>query len=216
MLAAEVIVGSQRQLALLPPGAATHRPWPSPIDTLVDELCNGVADADLRARERRPDAARDRRDARRGGSGRGACGSIPTSRPSRSPARAWAGPTADVELVSAVGRPPEVLARSLQPGRRIVAYVSGSRWGERRGARAARARLRSQPHGRARAARRRRRARHARALPRSGASVRSASSTASRWIAARTREPRGCRARRDCRTTPTSTTASSPSGPSAP
>ena len=35
-------------------------------------------------------------------------------------------PTADVELVSAVGRPPEVLARSLQPGRRIVAYVSGS------------------------------------------------------------------------------------------
>ena len=35
-------------------------------------------------------------------------------------------PEDEVELVSAVGRPPEVLARSLQPGRRIVAYVSGA------------------------------------------------------------------------------------------
>ena len=35
-------------------------------------------------------------------------------------------PEDEVELVSAVGRPPDVLARWLQPGRRIVAYVSGA------------------------------------------------------------------------------------------
>ncbi len=35
-------------------------------------------------------------------------------------------PAADVELVSAVARPPEVVARVLQPGRRIVAYVTGA------------------------------------------------------------------------------------------
>jgi precorrin-6Y C5,15-methyltransferase (decarboxylating) len=40
VLAAEVIVGSQRQLALLPESAAERRPWPSPIDPLVDELCS--------------------------------------------------------------------------------------------------------------------------------------------------------------------------------
>jgi precorrin-6Y C5,15-methyltransferase (decarboxylating) len=34
-------------------------------------------------------------------------------------------PAADVELVSAVGRAPEAIARVLQPGRRIVAYVTG-------------------------------------------------------------------------------------------
>ena len=40
VLAAEVIVGSQRQLALVPESEAERRPWPSPIDPLVDELCS--------------------------------------------------------------------------------------------------------------------------------------------------------------------------------
>ena len=35
-------------------------------------------------------------------------------------------PAADVELVSAVARPPEVVARVLQPGRRVVVYVTGA------------------------------------------------------------------------------------------
>ena len=35
-------------------------------------------------------------------------------------------PAADVELVSAVARPADVVARVLQPGRRIVAYVTGA------------------------------------------------------------------------------------------
>ena len=35
-------------------------------------------------------------------------------------------PEAEVELVSAVGRPADVLVRALQPGRRVVAYASGT------------------------------------------------------------------------------------------
>jgi precorrin-6Y C5,15-methyltransferase (decarboxylating) len=35
-------------------------------------------------------------------------------------------PEAEVELVSAVGRPPEVIAAPLQPGRRLVAYATGT------------------------------------------------------------------------------------------
>ena len=35
---AETIVGSARQLALVHDADATKRPWPSPIDPLVDEL----------------------------------------------------------------------------------------------------------------------------------------------------------------------------------
>lgn len=43
--AAEVIVGSERQLALVPDLGAVKRAWPSPIDSLLDELaqgCNGT------------------------------------------------------------------------------------------------------------------------------------------------------------------------------
>ena len=44
--AAELIVGSERQLALLPEDTgAERRPWPSPIDPLVDELAAGPARA---------------------------------------------------------------------------------------------------------------------------------------------------------------------------
>ena len=38
VLAAEEIVGSARQLALLPKTSARQRSWPSPIDPLVEEL----------------------------------------------------------------------------------------------------------------------------------------------------------------------------------
>ena len=38
VLAAEVLVGSKRHLALVPESAAVRRPWPSPIDALLDEL----------------------------------------------------------------------------------------------------------------------------------------------------------------------------------
>jgi precorrin-6Y C5,15-methyltransferase (decarboxylating) len=125
---AEVIVGSSRQLALVPQTGAEHRPWPSPIDALVEELAQDAA----------------------GGSGPRTCvlasgdpmlhGIGATLARRVAPDRlavhphasafalacarlAW--PQADVELVSAVGRPAAVVARSLQPGRRLVTYVSG-------------------------------------------------------------------------------------------
>ena len=125
VLAAEVIVGSQRQLALLPPGAATHRLWPSPIDTLVDELCNGVPTPTCVLASGDPMLhGIGATLMRRLGPGRVRVHPHVSAFAIACARLGW--PTADVELVSAVGRPPEVLARSLQPGRRIVAYVSGS------------------------------------------------------------------------------------------
>ena len=125
VLEAEVIVGSQRQLALVPETAALRRPWPSPIDPLVDELCAADGRRDLRARQRRPDAARHRRHARAPPRPRSAAGvSAPSALAFACARLGW--PAAEVELVSAVGRPPEVLVQALQPGRRIIAYASGT------------------------------------------------------------------------------------------
>jgi precorrin-6Y C5,15-methyltransferase (decarboxylating) len=125
VLAAEVIVGSQRQLALLPPTAAAQRTWPSPIDALVEELCNGVS---------APTCVLASGDPMLHGIGATLARRLGPDRVRVYPhvsafalACARLGwPEAEVELVSAVGRPPEVLARWLQPGRRIVVYVSGS------------------------------------------------------------------------------------------
>ena len=93
VLAAEVIVGSQRQLALVPESRrASGGPWPSPIDALLDELC-ATATARGRACSRaatRCCTASARRS--RAASGPGACRCIRIPRRSRSRARGWAGP----------------------------------------------------------------------------------------------------------------------------
>ena len=67
-------MGSARQLALVPASAARRRPWPSPIDALVDELCAAERRPYLRAGERRPDVARHRRHARAQARARAAAG----------------------------------------------------------------------------------------------------------------------------------------------
>jgi len=120
-----VIVGSQRQLALLPPTTAVHRTWPSPIDSLVDELCNGAAARTCVLASGDPmlhgiGATLARR------LGPGGVRVYPHVSAFAIACARLGWPEAEVELVSAVGRPPEVLTRSLQPGRRIVAYVSGA------------------------------------------------------------------------------------------
>ena len=125
VLSAEVIVGSQRQLALLPPTTAVHRTWPSPIDSLVDELCNGAAARTCVLASGDPmlhgiGATLARR------LGPGGVRVYPHVSAFAIACARLGWPEAEVELVSAVGRPPEVLTRSLQPGRRIVAYVSGA------------------------------------------------------------------------------------------
>jgi precorrin-6Y C5,15-methyltransferase (decarboxylating) len=129
VLAAETIVGSARQLALLPATDATQRPWPSPIDPLVEELIaestagNGGAVCVLASG-----------DPMLHGIGATLARRLPAYRLVVHPhpsafalacARlGWAA--AEVELVSAVARPPEVVARLLQPRRRLVVYASGT------------------------------------------------------------------------------------------
>jgi precorrin-6Y C5,15-methyltransferase (decarboxylating) len=125
VLAADVIVGSQRQLALVPESQAERRPWPSPIDSLVDELCasNGRSTCVLASGDPMLHGI-GATLARRIGPGRLVVHPHPSAFALACARLGW--PEAEVELVSAVGRPADVLARSLQPGRRIVAYASGT------------------------------------------------------------------------------------------
>lgn len=124
LLGAETIVGSARQLALLPETTGQRRPWPSPMDSLVDELV---------AHDNGPVCVLASGDpmlhgigatlARRVGVDRLTIHPHPSAFALVCARLGW--PQADVELVSAVGRPPQVVAALLQPGRRIVAYVAG-------------------------------------------------------------------------------------------
>jgi precorrin-6Y C5,15-methyltransferase (decarboxylating) len=124
--AAEVVVGSERQLALLPPGDAELRAWPSPIGPLVDELAAGPA---------RPTCVLASGDpmlhgigatlARRLGPGALRVHPHPSAFALACARLGW--PAAETELVSAVGRPVDTVARLLQPGRRLIAYVTGAR-----------------------------------------------------------------------------------------
>lgn len=129
--AARVLLGAPRQLDLVPAGStrAQRRPWPSPMAALLDDpaALHALADA--------------------GGlcvlaSGDPLLHGVGASLASRlDPARlrihphvsavqlacarlGW--PLADVELVSAVARPTDVVAAALQPGRRLVVYLSGT------------------------------------------------------------------------------------------
>jgi precorrin-6B C5,15-methyltransferase / cobalt-precorrin-6B C5,C15-methyltransferase len=125
VLAAELIVGSQRQLALLPETRAEHRAWPSPIDPLVDELCSpGGARACVLASGDPMLHGIGATLARRLGPERIEVHPHPSALALACARLGW--PEAEVELVSAVGRPAEVLVRALQPGRRIVAYAPGT------------------------------------------------------------------------------------------
>ncbi|HEY5197822.1 MAG TPA: precorrin-6y C5,15-methyltransferase (decarboxylating) subunit CbiE [Solirubrobacteraceae bacterium] len=123
---ARLIVGSRRQLDLLPASVpGTRRAWPSPMRPLVDRLAGGLeGDATILASG----------DPMLHGVGATLIDAAGVSRvrilphPSAfSLACARMGwPEADVTLVSSVAEPPEVVIRALQPGRRIVVYVAGS------------------------------------------------------------------------------------------
>ncbi len=122
---ADEVIGSARQLELLPATVTgARRAWPSPMDPLVDELATRPArticvlasgDPMLHgigatlARRLGPDAI----DVYPHPSAHAlACARL-----------GW--PSAHVELVSVVARPPETVARVLVPGRRMVVYASG-------------------------------------------------------------------------------------------
>jgi precorrin-6Y C5,15-methyltransferase (decarboxylating) len=122
---ARVIAGSERQLELLPDELpARRRTLPSPLQPLLDELAAGVPE---------PTCVLASGDPMLHGIGASLARRIPPERLAVIPhASAFAlacarlgWPEADVELVSAVGRTPDVVAHALQPGRRIVAFASG-------------------------------------------------------------------------------------------
>lgn len=123
ILAARTIVGSQRQLDLLPPTPANRRAWPSPIDPLVDELI-GIDRACVLASG----------DPMLHGIGATLARRLPADRLNVHPhpsAFAFAcarlgWPAAEVELASAVGRRPETIAPLLNPGRRLIAYSASA------------------------------------------------------------------------------------------
>lgn len=126
IVGADTIVGSARQLALLPDIDATPRPWPSPIDPLVDELVTndtGGAVCVLASGDPMLHGI-GATLARRLGPDRLTVHPHPSALALACARLGW--PETDVELVSAVGRPPEVVVALLQPSRRIVTYVAGA------------------------------------------------------------------------------------------
>lgn len=123
VLRADLLVGGERHLALMPDAAAERRPWPSPLSELVDELVEmeGRAVCVLASGDpmlhgigatlaRRLEPGRLR--------------VIPHASAHALVCARLGWPAAEVELVSAVARPAEVIAPALQPGRRLVVYVS--------------------------------------------------------------------------------------------
>jgi precorrin-6Y C5,15-methyltransferase (decarboxylating) len=125
VLTADTIVGAQRQLASIPNGGATKRPWPSPIDSLLDELVNGIDGSVCVLASGDPMLhGIGATLARRVGAGRLVVHPHPSAFALACARLSW--PEAEVELVSAVGRPHETIVPLLQPRRRLVAYVTGA------------------------------------------------------------------------------------------
>ncbi len=126
VIAAEELIGSARQLALLPPEVeAARRELPSPLAPLLDELARRATAATVVLASGDPmlhgiGAAL----ARRLGPERLTVHPHPSAFALACARLGW--PAADVELVSAVARPPQIVAQALQPGRRLVAYVTGA------------------------------------------------------------------------------------------
>ena len=119
ILAARTIVGSQRQLDLLPETLATRRTWPSPIEPLVDELI-GLEHVCVLASGDPMLHGIGATLARRLPADRLAIHPHPSAFALACARLGW--PAAEVELASAVGRPPETIAPLLTPGRRLNAY----------------------------------------------------------------------------------------------
>lgn len=124
--AARTIIGSQRQLDLLPTElSAQRRTWPSPIGALADELASSPDDGTCVLASGDPMLhGIGATLARRLGPERLVVHPHPSAFAFACARLGW--PAAEVELVSAVGRPVEALIRLLQPDRRIVVYVSGA------------------------------------------------------------------------------------------
>lgn len=129
VLAADLLVGGERQLDLLPAEAAgERRPWPKSLVTLVDELpaevAAGRAVAVLASGDPLMHGAGVTILRRLGADGVRVIPNV--SSYSLACARLlW--PQASAELVSATGRIAETIVPALQPGRRLVVLGFGAR-----------------------------------------------------------------------------------------
>jgi precorrin-6Y C5,15-methyltransferase (decarboxylating) len=125
--AARTIVGSGRQLDLLPAEVVADRePWPSPLEPRLVEWAARAADDDVCVLASGDPMLHGIGASliRRAGADHVRVLPHPSAFALACARLGW--PAAEVELVSAVGRPTEVVAVALQPGRRFVAYVSGA------------------------------------------------------------------------------------------
>ena len=123
--AADEVVGSRRQLELLPPDIGATRPWPSPLDALLEEIVTSRAVTTCVLASGDPMLhGIGATLVRRAGAARVEVHPHPSAFAIACARLGW--PSAEVDLVSAVARPPEVVVRSLQAGRRIIAYVTGT------------------------------------------------------------------------------------------
>lgn len=121
--AASEVIGSERQLALLPDAVtATRRTLPFPLEPLLDELAAGGAACVLASGDPMLHGI-GATLARRLDPERLVVYPHPSAFALACARLGW--PAADVALVSAVARPSEVVARLLQPGRRLVVYATG-------------------------------------------------------------------------------------------
>jgi precorrin-6Y C5,15-methyltransferase (decarboxylating) len=123
--AADDVVGSKRQLDLLPPEVTTTRtPWPKPMDPLIDELATRASRTTCVLASGDPMLhGIGATLARRLGEGRLDVHPHPSAFAIACARLGW--PAADVELVSTVARPPETIARVLAPGRRVIVFAAG-------------------------------------------------------------------------------------------
>ena len=126
LLGAQEIVGSARQLELLPAAVnAVRRAWPSPIDPLLDELTDNAGSTTCVLASGDPMLhGIGATLARRVAPERLLVHQHPSAFALACARLGW--PAADVELISAVARPLESIMRSLQPGRRLIVYVTGA------------------------------------------------------------------------------------------
>lgn len=122
------VVGSQRQLDLLPAGdvTAVREPWPSPMAPLVETLAYDAASDDVTIL-----ASGDPMLHGVGATLVRAAGAehvrvLPHPSAFALACARMGWPQHEAELVSLVARDPQALVRALQPGRRIVAYVTGT------------------------------------------------------------------------------------------
>lgn len=124
ILSAEEVFGSERQLELLPEQVKRRHAWPSPMAPAVDALV---------ARAAGHVCVVATGDPMLHGIGATLAARLPPGQLEVLPhvsafslacARLlW--PAAEVDLISTVARPMEVVARTLQPGRRLAVYLTG-------------------------------------------------------------------------------------------